>query len=44
MTKLFVYPSILNIFISFSESYACLMPGFLSVNKYKQKKKYKIQF
>ena len=41
--KLFVHPSILNIFIHFSESNAHMMPVFLYVNKYThtQKKKKK---
>ena len=43
MMKLFVRPWILNIFIPFSETNAC-MPGFQYVNKHKKKKKKKKEY
>ena len=41
-TKLFIHPSIWNIFIHFSQPNAHMMPGVLYVNKHK--KEYKTQF
>ena len=42
MMKLYIHPSILNIFIYFSEYNAHMMPFSFHVNKYK--KEYKTQF
>ena len=42
MTKVFIHPSILNIFTHFSESNGHVVPGFLCVNMHK--KEYKTIF